>query len=129
MILVLANGNRYQIEDYGHLGHMVHIASSENAGLALIHQITPANLAHVILYNDDGETLLAEYTDLVTIAPPTMQPEQDETGELTGRVLVTIALREKTDIEVRLDALEESQTLQDGAIEDIADVVSELAEG
>ena len=44
-------------------------------------------------------------------------------------MVVTISLREKTDIEKRLDALEESQQIQDGAIEDIGMVLSDMAEG
>ena len=37
--------------------------------------------------------------------------------------------REKTELELRVDALEESQEVQDGAIEDIGLVLSDLAEG
>ena len=36
--------------------------------------------------------------------------------------------REKTDLEIRVDALEESQDVQDGAIEDLGAAVSEMTE-
>ena len=46
-----------------------------------------------------------------------------------GKVVANFSLREKTDIEKRLDAIEAGQTLQDGAIRDLGDVVSTIAEG
>jgi len=42
---------------------------------------------------------------------------------------VRMHFREKTDVELRLDALEQSQDVQDGAIEDIGTVLSDMAEG
>lgn len=45
------------------------------------------------------------------------------------KVIASISMREKTDIEKRLDALEDGQGLQDGAIADLGDVVSTIAEG
>ena len=44
-------------------------------------------------------------------------------------MLTTYSLREKTDEEKRLDALEEGKAVQDGAIDDLGKVVGTLAEG
>ena len=44
-------------------------------------------------------------------------------------VTVVVAIREKTDVEKRLEALEAGQESQDGAIGDLGEVVSELAGG
>ena len=46
-----------------------------------------------------------------------------------GNVEATFSLREKTEVEKRLDAIEEGQNIQDGAIADLGDVVSTIAEG
>ncbi len=46
-----------------------------------------------------------------------------------GKVEATFWLREKTELEKRLDAIEEGQSIQDGAIADLGEVVSTMAEG
>ena len=46
-----------------------------------------------------------------------------------GKVEATFSLREKTELEKRLDAIEEGQSIQDGAIADLGEVVSTMAEG
>lgn len=43
-------------------------------------------------------------------------------------ITIIFGIREKTEVEKRLDALEESQSIQDGAIADRGDVVSEMME-
>lgn len=48
---------------------------------------------------------------------------------IDGRVEATFAIREKTEVEKRLDALEIGQEVQDGAITDLGDVVSTMSEG
>lgn len=44
-------------------------------------------------------------------------------------VTVVIAIREKTDVEKRLEALEAGQDIQDGAIGELGEVVSAMAGG
>ena len=44
-----------------------------------------------------------------------------------GKVEATFWLREKTELEKRLDAIEEGQSIQDGAIADLGEVVSTMA--
>lgn len=61
------------------------------------------------------------YTDLVLVSETsTVSPD--------GTVLTSYHLREKTDEEKRLDALEEGQTVQDGAISDLGSATSALAD-
>lgn len=115
-----ANGTKLEIEETATLGNIRHLAETEAAALAVCALVTPENLTHVEFSNDEG--VYGEYDNLISDAQPTRQATEDG-------VLVTISLREKTALELRVDALEDSQALQDGAIEDIADVVSELAEG
>ena len=118
----LADGTQVTIEDGASLDHIKHIAETESDAVAVCVAITPANLAHVEFFNDGAEQPYGVYDDLALNAPPTRHDEN-------GAVVVTISLREKTDIEKRLDALEESQQIQDGAIEDIGMVLSDMAEG
>lgn len=71
-----------------------------------------------------GENVIGNYSDMVLESP--LFREVDKQGET---VTAVFALREKTNVEKRLDALEKGQSIQDGAIEDLGNVVSELSEG
>nr|DAO90729.1 MAG TPA: hypothetical protein [Caudoviricetes sp.] len=71
-----------------------------------------------------GENVIGNYSDMVLESP--LFREVDKQGET---VTAVFALREKTNVEKRLDALEKGHGIQDGAIEDLGSVVSELSEG
>lgn len=71
-----------------------------------------------------GENVVGNYSDMVLESP--LFREVDKQGET---VTAVFALREKTNVEKRLDALEKEQNIQDGAIEDLGNVVSDLSEG
>ena len=71
-----------------------------------------------------GENVVGNYSDMVLESP--LFREVDKQGET---VTAVFALREKTNVEKRLDALEAGKSIQDGAIEDLGNVVSELSEG
>ena len=118
----LANGTKITIEDGASLDRIIHISATEADATAVCAAVTADNIAHVEFYNDGAEQPYGVYDDLALNAPPTRHDDN-------GAVVVTISLREKTDIEKRLDALEESQEIQDGAIEDIGMVLSDMAEG
>ena len=64
---------------------------------------------------------IGTYTDIVLVS---------ETSAVSpdGSVLTSYHLREKTDEEKRLDALEEGQAVQDGAISDLGSATSALAD-
>jgi hypothetical protein len=55
---------------------------------------------------------------------PVCHIEQAESG-----VVIVFGLEEKSDIEKRLDDLEDGQETQDGAIADLGEAVSEIVEG
>lgn len=93
-------------------------------------KLTPENLKNVELQMDDGSPI-AEFTDLV-LAGTEEVPIYGADEETINSYDLRIHLREKTDVEKlteRMDALEESQVLQDGAIDDLGGAVSELMEG
>lgn len=118
----LTDGTQVTIEDGASLDHITHISDTEADAVAVCKAITPANLDRVEFYNEDAEQPYGVYDNLILNAPSTRHDEN-------GAVVVTISLREKTDIEKRVDALEEGQEIQDGAIEDIGTALSDIAEG
>ena len=119
----LADKTQITIEDGASLDHIVHITESEaDAQAACMAVMESGNLDHVEFFNEGVEQPYGIYDDLALNAQPTRHDDN-------GAVVVTISLREKTDIEKRLDSLEESQQIQDGAIEDIGMVLSDMAEG
>lgn len=68
------------------------------------------------------EEVVGEYENMILVSPMfTIDALEEE------KLLVTFGLREKTDVEKRLDALEESQTIQDGAIADLGSVIGEMS--
>jgi hypothetical protein len=119
----LADSTQIPIEEGASLDHIEHIAKDETAALAVGAAFTPANLTHVEFATAPEDEPHGIYENLALIEPPTRQDTDD------GKVLVTIRLREKTDLELRVDALEESQATQDGAIEDLGLAVSDIVEG
>lgn len=118
----LADGTQVTIEDGASLDRIIHISATEADATAVCAAVTADNIAHVEFYNEGAEQPYGVYDDLALNAPPTRHDDN-------GAVVVTISLREKTDTEKRLDALEESQQIQDGAIEDLGLVVSDIVEG
>lgn len=121
----LATGRQIEVEDGTYLGGIVHIAEDEAAAVEVCAAITPAALSHVEFCSGETGEAYGIYENLIKTAEPARQTNDDGTGTVT----VTISLREKTALEKRLDALEESQEIQDGAIEDIGMVLSDMAEG
>ena len=81
------------------------------------------HLAQVQVKNGDGLTV-GNYTDLVLVS-------ETSVIQTDGTILTTYNLREKSAVELleeRISAVEEGQMVQDGAIADLGDVTSVLAE-
>lgn len=119
--LRLFDGTLIEIEDGASLAEVTHIAANEAAAILVCEKITPENVASLQFLH--GEAVTGDYQNVVIAAPTTREDGED------GAVIVRMHFREKTDVELRLDALEEGQTVQDGAIEDIGAVLSDMAEG
>lgn len=119
----LVDGTMISFEEGYTLDRIVHIAESEEEALTVCAAFTPANLKRIEFWSPGAETYWGVHEDLIAIEPPLRQTLD------SGHIRVIISLREKTDLEKRLDALEESQQIQDGAIEDIGMVLSDMAEG
>jgi hypothetical protein len=119
--MILKNGTIIELEAGTSLGALQVAAADRAAMVATWEVLTPDNLATVQIKNGDG-TVVGNYTDLVLVS---------ETSVIAtdGAVLTTYSLREKTAEEMRLDALEAGQAVQDGAIGDLGEAVGTLAEG
>lgn len=118
--LILKNGTIIELEAGASLRSLQVSAADRAAMVTTWEELTPDNLTAVQIKNGDGVTV-GNYVDLVLTSETSVVAEN-------GTVLTTYSLREKTEIEKRLDAVEEGQAVQDGAIEDIAAVTSTLAD-
>ena len=119
--MILKNGTIIELEAGASLGALQVAAVDRAAMAATWETLTPDNLTTVQIKNGDG-TVVGNYTDVVLVS---------ETSVIAtdGAVLTTYSLREKTAEEKRLDALEEGQAVQDGAINDLGEAVGTIAEG
>lgn len=115
------DGTIIDIEDGATLSDITHIARNEADALFVCGKVTPENVEHLEFLH--GEAVTGDYRNVIIAAPTTREDGEGET------VIVRMHFREKTDLEIRVDALEEGQTVQDGAIEDIGAVLSDMAEG
>ena len=114
--MVLNDGTAITIEDGASLRCIHHIADDETAAQAVCAYLTVANLQRVEFRTDSGGSY-GVYNNLISDSAPTRQTNED------GTVTVTISLRQKADIELRLDALELGHEINAGAIEDLAGIV------
>lgn len=115
------DGTIIGIEEGASLAEVTHIATNEANAMYVCGKVTPENVTHLDFLHGDAVT--GSYDNVIITAHATR-----EDGE-NGTVVVRMHFREKTDLEIRVDALEESQEVQDGAIEDIGLVLSDIAEG
>ena len=119
--LKFVDGTVVEIEEGATLSDVTHIATNEANALFVCGKVTAENVASLQFLH--GEAVTGDYQNVIIAAPTTREDGEGET------VVVRMHFREKTDVELRLDALEEGQTVQDGAIEDIGAVLSDMAEG
>ena len=118
--LILKDGTIIELEAGAYLSNIQVVAADRAGMMAIWEKMTADNLSSVQIQMGDGLTI-GTYTDLVLVSETsTVSPD--------GTVLTSYHLREKTDEEKRLDALEEGQTVQDGAISDLGSATSALAD-
>lgn len=118
--LILADNTAIDLEAGASLADIRVKAADRAAMAATWGKLTPDNLKSVRIKTEEGLTA-GTYADLALVS---------ETSSVAadGSVLTSYRLRAKTPEELRLDALEESQKTQDGAIMDVATVAGGLAE-
>lgn len=97
------------------------VSDNRAAMLSTWEKLTPENLSQVE-FKTEADLTVGTYTDLVLVS-------ETSTVDKKGTVLTSYKLREKTEEEKRLDALEVGQAVQDAAISDLGEATSMLAEG
>lgn len=128
MKLILANNSVIQFVTDTGIGDIV--ATYQTMSQAQVEEawITPANVAHIRTTTDE-DAPIGEYFNLVINSTEIVPVYDDE--ETISSYELHIHLREKSAVEVlteRVEALEESQETQDGAIDDLGEAVSILFE-
>jgi len=118
--IILSNNYEIEIESGASLSDIRVISDTKYDMVSLWDMMTEENLKSVQVVNRDGITV-ATYSDLILVSETSRETTD-------GKIETRFNLREKTDTEKRLDALEEGQEVQDGAIGDLGAAVSGLAE-
>lgn len=118
--LVLKDLTEIELRTGASLSHLGVLSADKASMVAIWDKLTAENLEEVQIKNGDG-LVVGNYTELVLVS-------ENSTVNADGSVLTYFNLREKTDVEKRLSAVEKGQEVQDGAIIDQAEVLSALAE-
>ncbi len=118
--MILKDGTTIELEAGGSISSLQVVAPDRAAMLTTWSKLTEENLSEVQIQNGSGLTV-GTYQSLILVS-------EMSTVKRTGAVTTTYNLREKTDEEKRLDALEEGQEVQNGAIDDLGTMTSVLAE-
>ena len=119
-IMILKDGSIIELEAGASLSD-IRVASIDRAEMVTTWgKLTEANLAEVTIKNDAG-LVCGTYTDLMLVS-------ETSTVAADGSVLTSYQLREKTDTDKRLDALETGQEVLIGAVSDLGTATSALSE-
>lgn len=122
--LILVNNTEVTIQSLSSLSDIKVISDTKYDMISVWDMLTEDNLKTVQIKNSEG-LVLANYSDLVFVSETSTVIKNENNVK---KILTSFHLREKTDVEKRLDALEDGQEVQDGAIMDLGEVVSELSE-
>lgn len=117
--IILSNNHEIEIESGASLSDIRVVSDTKYDMLSAWDMLTPENLSSVRVVNGDGMTV-GNYSNLILAS--------ETSTEKDGKIETSFNLREKTETEKRLDALENGQEVQDGAISDLGAAVSGLAE-
>ena len=122
--LILKNGKEIEIEEGSSLGAISVVSATKSAMIKTWDTLTSANLKDIKIQTADG-TEVGQYTDIVL-------DNETSTVQSDGSILTVYHLRAKTEIELLKEEIAElraGQEVQDGAISDLGEAVSEIAGG
>lgn len=120
--IILKDGTEIQLESGSFMGAIEVRSESREAMLSTWSKITPDNLKEVKVKT--GEEITGTYTELVLVS-------ETSTVDEKGAVSTVYCLREKTEnekLKERIEQLEANMKVHDGAIGDLGEVTSLLAE-
>lgn len=121
--LILNNQMQIEIESASSLSNIMVLSDTKYDMVSIWDMLTPENLKSVQFQNGDG-VVIANYENLILDSETSIVQED-------GTILTSFHLREKTEVEFlreRVEQLENGQEVQDGAISDLGEAVSSLAE-
>lgn len=118
--LILNNGTSIELEAGASLDALQVASGSREEMLSQWKMMNAENLKKVTIQNGAGLTV-GTYDSLVLVSETSVTLAD-------GSILTTYSLREKTEEEKRLDALEAGQEVQNGAISDLGMVTGTIAE-
>lgn len=121
--LVLADGTEITLESSQGMGALNVLVKSKAEACALWEKFTERNVADVALKNEEG-TVQGDYHGMVL-------DHITGTDATSGGVRITFSLRSKSREEIleeRIAALEAGQMIQDDAIGDLGQAVSDITE-
>ena len=122
--IIFADNTQLEIKEGASLGSITAIVNDfASLGTVATALRTSGNLDGVQFVS--GGQVTGEYSDMKLEAPLFRNVDTNK----EGKVEATFSIREKTETEKRLDALEQGQGVQDGAIADLGEAVSTIAEG
>lgn len=125
--MIFKDSTRITIDEGATLDRIVYHARNEAEALFVCEKCTPENVSE-IKFGQPGEqgedVITGEYSGLLLSGAPTRATNEDGLS-----VTVTISLYEPSALELRVAALEESQGVQDEAIDDLGGAVSDMMEG
>lgn len=121
--LILSNNQEINIESGSSLSDMKVLSETKYDMISVWDMLTEEHLNHIEILAGDG-TVVGTYDNILL---------ENETSAIQpdGKILTSFNLREKTEVELlkeRIEQLESSQEVQDGAISDLGSAVSGLAE-
>lgn len=121
--LILNNQTQINIQIGSSLSDMKVLSETRYDMLSTWESLTEENLKHIEIQNEDG-IVIGNYDNILL-------ESETSTIQSDGKILTSFHLREKTEIELlreRIEQLESGQEVQDGAISDLGAAVSGLAE-
>lgn len=119
---VLNNGTEIEIESASSLSDIKTISGTKYDMVSAWELLTEENLKHVRVRNDD-DIVVGNYENLVLDSETSIVQEN-------GTILTSFHLRKKTEVELlrkEVEALKEGQEVQDGAIADLGEIISDLS--
>lgn len=121
--LILNNQSKINIKSGSSLSDMKVVSETKYDMVSTWDILTEENLKHIEIQNGDGVVIGIYDNILLDGETSVIQPD--------GKILTSFHLREKTEVELlreRVEQLESGQEVQDGAITDLGAAVSGLAE-
>lgn len=120
---VLKDGTEIPMEIGSSITSIVSVFRGKMEFITVWDKLTSENLKKCNTKSADG-TIVGNHENLKL-----SNPEVEAYTNADGTVTATFHLEKKSEIEVRVDNIEDGQATQDGAIGDLGEVVSELAKG